>query len=472
MKKLLLGTAAVLTLTGAAAQAGPALDAVTALLPSDAQISFSAERVSGDAEVYEGLEIVVNGTSTRVETAEMTLLSGLLNLTGKGVRISERSGAFTEAGTVTLSGPLSLFHADLSTLSDDPIELGDEVCDLLSDPFLFGASGLLFDGSVRVDSFALDAFTAPVEGVCVLDFSQSMTGLDVVPPMGPGVRISEQSVTGRAPVTTGLPETPTGEVFSSNISLKNAELLIDGVPQVRAAEVTLRSSFEADSALPLVEAGYNRHLKALSFGLAEGRAPEEQLPYADLWNGGRALRTLGVIDATGLEVIGPALAPLSPVPGLLDSGARLNAEMSLVKAAEQARIHLWLDGSNTALIDLDGTVRIEEADASFNALSPRALVMSAPLSFVSGSVRLSDRGIGVAAEDLIGADPYMMVGPALAGLIGEANAQSLSDWLSSAKDGGEARISADPAQPVPVLMLGMMGLGDWSALGSMLNVSR
>lgn len=52
MKKLLLGTAAVLTLTGGAAQAGPALDAFTALLPSDARVSFQAEGVSGDAEAY------------------------------------------------------------------------------------------------------------------------------------------------------------------------------------------------------------------------------------------------------------------------------------------------------------------------------------------------------------------------------------------------------------------------------------
>jgi hypothetical protein len=472
MKKLLLGTAAVLTLTGAAAQAGPALDAFTALLPSDARVSFQAEGVSGDAEAYKGLEILVDGTTTLFGTAEISVASGLMSFTGNRVRISEENGAFTEADTVTFSGPIALFQTDLSTLSGAPEELGDEVCDLLSDPLLFRASGVRFDGGGQVDSLALDASTAPVKGVCALDFSQSMTGLDVTPPMGPGVRIDEQSFAGRAPVSLGLPEIAMGEVFSSEMSLKNVEVLLDGAPQVRVAEVMSRSSFDADSALPLVEAGYNRHLEALSLGLAEGRAPEEQLPYADLWNGGRALITEGGIQMSGLEIVGPAFAPLSPVPGLLDEGAKLDFNLSLSKEAELLELVFWVLGSNTALIDLSGTVRIEEADASFNALSPRALVMSAPLSFVSGSVRLSDRGIGVAAENLIGADPYMMVGPALAGLIGEANAQSLSDWLTSAKDGGEARISADPAQPVPVLMLGMMGLGDWSALGQMLNVSR
>ena len=105
-------------------------------------------------------------------------------------------------------------------------------------------------------------------------------------------------------------------------------------------------------------------------------------------------------------------------------------------------------------------------------LSPRALLMSAPVSFVSGSLGLSDRGLGEAGAQLLGMDPYLMIVPVLGGMIGEANAQSLSDWLAAAKDGGEARISADPAQPVPVLMLGMMGLGDWSMLGTMLNVSR
>lgn len=472
MKKLLLGTAAVLTLTGAAAQAGPALDAFTALLPSDARVSFEAEGVSGDAEAYKGLEILVDGTTTRFGTAEISVASGLMALTGTRVRISEENGTFTEADIVSFSGPTSLFEADLATLSGEPEAYGDELCQLMSDPLLFRASGVRFDEEARVGSLTLDAATAPVEGVCALDLSQSMTGLDVTPPIGPGVRISKQSFTGRVPVSAGLPESATGEIFRSDLSLEEVEVLLDGVPQVRVSEVRSRSTFDADSALPLVEAGYNRHLEALSLGLARGRAPEEQLPYADLWNGGRALITESGIQMGGLEIVGPAFAPLSPVPGLLDEGAKLDFNLSLSKEAELLELVFWVLGSNTALIDLSGTVRIEEADASFNALSPRALVMSAPLSFVSGSVRLSDRGIGAAAEGLIGADPYMMVGPALAGLIGETNAQSLSDWLAAARDGGEARISADPVQPVPVLMLGMMGLGDWSALGAMLNISR
>lgn len=471
MKKLLLGSAAALTLTGTA-QAGPALDALTALLPPDARVSFAAERVSGDAEAYADLEILVDGTRTRLETAEISLVSGLMSLTGTGFRISEGGEDLTAADTVTFSGPISLFMTEFSPLSGEPAEFGDEVCDLLSDPLRFRASGVRFDGGGRVGSLALDVSTAPVEGVCALDFSQSMSGLDVTPPMGPGVQIGEQSFSGRAPVSTGLPEIATGEVFSSELSLKNAELLIDGAPQARVDEVMSRSVFDADSALPLVEAGYNRHLEALTVGLAEGRAPEAQLPYADLWNGGRALSTEGALRMTGLEVIGSDLAPLSPVPGLLDPGARLDLELSLTKAAELIELGVRLDGSNTLLLELIGAVRIEEADPSFNGLSPRALLMSAPLSFVSGSGRLSDRGVGEAGERLLGMDPYLMVGPALGGLIGEANATRLSDWVAGARDGGEARIAAEPAQPVPSLMLGMLALGDWAALGQMLNVSR
>jgi hypothetical protein len=471
MKKLLLGTAAALTLTGPA-QAGPALDALAALLPADARVSFATETVAGGAEVYEGLEVAVEDTTTRFNRAELSLTSGLFALTAAGARVSEASGALTEAENVVFSGPLALLSTDLSALSEEPEALSDTVCDLLSDPLRIALTGVRLEDGGRIGALRLEASAAPLEGLCALDFAQSMSGLDAVPPLGVGVRVAEQTVTGRAPVAAGLPEVATGEVFSSELSVKNAEVTVDGAPQVRVAEVRSRSAFDADSALPLVRAGYNRHLEALATGLAEGRAPEAQLPYADLWNGGRALSTEGTLQLTGLEVIGPALSPFSPVPGLLDPGARLDAELSLTKAAELLELTLKVDGSNTLLLDLAGAVRIEGADASFNARSPRALVMSAPLSFVSGSVLLSDRGLGAAGAQLLGADPYLMVGPALAGLIGETNAQSLSGWLSAAKDGGQARISADPAQPVPVLMLGMMGLGDWSALGAMLNVTR
>lgn len=471
MKKLLLGSAAALTLTGAA-QAGPALDALITLLPPDARVSFAAEIASGDAEVYEGLEIVVEDTTTRFDEARLGLSGDLFSLVGDGVMISDPAQEGLGADNLSFAAPLRLLEADLSAVSGDPAALGDELCDLLSEPLLIDVSGLRFEGGVRVETVRLNASVAPVEGVCALDFEQSMGGLEVVPPFGPGLRIAEQSIRGRAPVAMGLPEVASGELFSSELIVKNAEFLIDGAPQARVDEVMSRSVFDADSALPLVEAGYNRHLEALTVGLAEARAPEAQLPYADLWNGGRALSTEGTLRMTGLEVVGPDLAPLSPFPGLLDPGARLDLELSLTKAAELIELGVRLDGSNTLLLDLIGAIRIEEADASFNALSPRALLMSAPLSFVSGSVRVSDRGLGAIGGRALGMDPYLMVGPALSGLIGEVNAQSLSSWIAGARDGGEARISADPAQPVPVLMLGMLGLGDWSALGQMLNVSR
>lgn len=471
MKKLLFGTAA-LALTGAAAQAGPALDAFTALLPPDAEVRFDAERVEAGAEVYEGLEVRVTGNRTQFEEARLSLASGVIGVYGQGVRSEDPTGSVTEADRVRFSGPLTLFELDRSPVLAGETYLDDELCQLLTAPLAMELSGVRLEEGVRVGTLGLTAEVAPVGGVCTLDFEQSLTGLEAVPPFGPGLRLEGQSLSGRAPVSIGLPETATGEVFSSELVLSGAEVTVDGAPQVRVGEVRSRSSFDADSALPLVDAGYNRHLGALTAGLAEGRAPEEQLPYADLWNGGRALSTEGTVRVTGLEVVGPALAPLSPVPGLLEPGARLDAELTLTKEAELIKLLLRLDGSNTALIDLSGSVRVEEADPSFNAVSPRALLMSAPLSFVSGSARLSDRGVGAAGTQLLGSDPYLMIAPALAGLIGAANAESLSDWLAAAKDGGEARISADPAQPVPVLMLGMMGLGDWSALGAMLNVTR
>lgn len=465
MKKLLLGTATALTLTGAA-QAGPALDALIALLPPDASVRFTSERVDAGLEVYEGLEIATSGNRTRFDQAGLALSGALFTLDGSGVTSSDLTGATAELGALSLSAPIGLFEAG------SPETLSPDLCARLQDPVRLEASELRIPDAGRIGSFRVSATVAPVEGACALDFEQALVGFEFVPQIGPGLRVDQQSLSGRAPVAMGLIEVPTGELFSSELVIRNAEMTLNGTPQIRVGEARSRSTFDADSGLPLVEAGYNRHLEALTSGLAEGRAPEEQLPYADLWNAGRALNTDGALRISGVEVVGPDVAPLSPLPGLLDLGARLELEMSVTKAAELLELAVKLDGSNTLLLDLVGAVRIEEADPSFNALSPRALLMSAPVSFLSGSVRLSDRGVGAAGAQLLGADPYLMIAPSLAGLIGERNAQILSGWLATAKDGGEARISADPAQPVPVLMLGMMGLGDWSALGTMLNVSR
>jgi len=474
MKKLLLGTAAALSLTSAAAQAGPALDTLTTLLPTDARVTFDAQTADSGQEIYEGLEYQIAGNTTRFEQARLSLDAGVFGLEGQGVLSTDPDGTTTRIDEVSFLAPLALF--DLETppggAQPDLNRFGEEVCGTIQAPLSVSADGILVNGFGVIASARLDASVQPLDGVCTLDIAQSVSGVDIVPEVGPGVRIGDQQLRGRTALMMGLPETLTGETYGSTMSIRDVEMSLNGKPQLKISEIEATSSLDADSAITLASAGYNRHIEALTLGLSEMRAPAEQLPYADLWNGARALNTQGSVRLKGAEVVGEEISELIPIPGLLDPGARLDLELSMTKMAELLELALKVDGSNTLLLDLIGAVRIDAADPSFNTLSPRALIMAAPVSVVSASARVSDRGVGAVGEQVIGMDPYALIAPSLGGLIGEANATRLSDWVAGARDGGEARISADPAQPVPVLMLGMLALGDWAALGQMLNVSR
>ncbi len=473
MKKTLLCTAAALTLMSAAAQAGPALDALTALLPANAQVSFEAERADAGREQYTGLELRVNGVVSRFELARLTLEGDLFGLDGERVRSTDRSGAVTELDRVALSAPVPLLKRGLlsAAIGAPAPDSGTDLCGAARPPIDLSVEGVRADGAGTIGTLTLNVSFRPTGGVCTLDLTQSLSDLDMRPDLGLGVRIGSQEARIRTPLVMGLPETPTGDIYRSDLSVREVEIFIDGSPELRIREISSASEFEADSGLPLVAAGYNRHLLALSTGLGELDAPDEQLPYADLWNGARAINTTGSVRVLGAEVTGDRLATLLPVPGLLDRGAGLDLELSLTKAAELLSLAVRVDGTSTLLLDLAGTVRIEEADPSFNDLSPRALVMAAPLSLVSASVRLSDRGVGGAAERAFGADPYALVAPSLTALIGSVNSGLVSDWVATARNGGEARISAAPAEAVPLLVLGLMALGDWAVLGQMLNVS-
>jgi hypothetical protein len=467
MKKLLLGTAA-LTLLSTTAHAGPALDALTRLLPAGVAVTFTAERAEGTLEVYEGLTLIAGNATTRIGTARLSLDQGVFGLIADQVRVTDPDGGVTEADRLTVSAPLPLLELDRALIGAEP---GPDLCGAAVAPLAVSADGVRGPDAGRVGTVRLDATLDDASGVCVLDLTQGMTDLELSRPDGTGLRIARQGLRLRAPTEPGLPETATGETYLAELTITGAELLLDGAVQATVTEITGRSHLEADSALPLVAAGYNRYVVALGGGVATLDAPAEQLPYADLWNAARGLNAGAEIAISGAEVVGTGLAALIPVPGLLDPGTRLSLLASATKTAEELRIGLTLDGSNTLLLDLEGALRVEPADPSFNEVSPRALVMSAPLSLISGSVRVSDRGIGGVAEQIIGMDPYAALVPSLSGLIGAGNAGLLAAWLEGAQGGAEITISAAPTSPVPVLMLGMLAMGDWSALGPMLNAT-
>ena len=471
MKKTLLGTAAALTLLSGPALAGPALDTFVGLMLEGAEGRHTAERVEGAEEVYEGLEISAGGDLVRLEGARLSLTEGSVSLIGNGVRFTRAEGGGGEIGQIDLSVPLAIAGLPVGAfrISEGGVRMSPELCAVLRTPISLRASGLTLGGRVSAETVRLDAAVSGPDTVCALDLTQGVTGLSLTDPAGLGLRVASQEISLRTPVTAGLPEVETGETWSSRLTLSGTELLMNGAVELRADRIEGGARLIGDSLLLLAKAG---HTRALARAFLTAEPPAEQLPWADLWNGMRAVVGDGDVRVSGLEVTGSGLSGLVGVAGPLDPGSRLELAGTVSKDTDGLRGQLTLDGSALALIGVDLALTTGPADPSFNMLPPSALLTGAPLNLAGAGLRLSDRGAGLLVGRLIGADPYALLETALPAWVGPEKAALVISWLSEARDGGEAALRAAPTEPVPVLTLGMMGLGDWSLLGTMLNVSR
>jgi len=468
MKKTLLGTAALLSLLTGPASAGPALDTFVTMMLEGAEVRHTAERVEGAEEVYEGLEISAGGDLLSLEGARLSLSTEAVSLIGDRVRVTRKEGGGLEMGRIDLSVPLAI--ADLPTGSllagEHGVRISPELCGALRTPVRVAGSEVTFGSGNRIATLRLDTSVSGPDESCVLDLSQEMTGAELTDPAGLGLRVAEQRIRLKTPVTPGLPEVATGETWSSTFSLSGAELLMNGTVELRLDRMETGLRLDGDSLLPLAATG---HARALVKAIASARAPEEQLPWADLWNGLRAAVGEGLVSLEGLEVIGTGLSSLIGVTGPLDPGSRIDLNGVSRKSEEGLTASLTLDGSATALLALEFGVATGPADTSFNALPPGALLTGAPISLTGASLSLSDRGVGALLERVLGMSPYAVLSATLPGWLGAEKGALVSAWVERARDGGVASFRAAPAQPVPLLTIGMMGLGDWGLLGETLN---
>jgi len=470
MKKTLLGTAAALSLLTGPALAGPALDIFTDLMFEAGEIRHVSERVEGDVEIYEGLEIAAGGDMLRFEQARIRLEGGAILLTGTGMRLTGADGSDVDAGLVDLSLPTALggISPNALWLGSGGVRISPELCGALRVPVLVRFSDLSFGEAIMVAGLSLDASVSGPDAACLLDLTQEMTGLSFTDPYGLGIRVASQGVRVKTPVTPGLPEVATGETWASEMTVNGAEFLMNGSVELRLDRLESGVRLDGDSLLPLAAAG---HTRALARAIATGQAPEMQLPWADLWNGVRAATGDGLVRISGLEVTGTQLSTLLGVSGPLDPGSRIDLTAQAVKDPEGITASLTLDGGSTALVNLNLSVLAGPADPSFNTLPPSALLTGAPISFVGAGLRLSDRGVSGLITQLTGMDPYVMLEAALPDWVGAQKTGLIMGWLSPARNGAVSSLRAAPEQPVPVLMLGMMGMGDWGVLEQMLNVS-
>jgi hypothetical protein len=469
MKKTLLGTAAALTLLTGPASAGPALDDFTDLMFEGAEVRHTTEKAEGAEEIYEGLEILIGGDLVRADIARLRADGTTVRLSAEGVVFTPQTGEKTTLDLIDLSVPVALGSLPTESLwfGEGGVRINPELCAALRTPVRIFGTGITLGQKDVIASVQLDASVSGPDETCLLDLTQKLTGVAVTYPAGLGIRIAEQRVALKTPITPGLPEVATGETWLSEFSMTDAEILLNGEVELRLDQIETATRIDGDTLLPLAAAG---HTRALAKALATGILPEGQLPWADLWNGMRSVVGEGRISLSGLEVVGSGLSALTGVTGPLDPGSRIDLSAEALKDENGLTASLTLDGTKTALLAVDFGIVTGPADPSFNDLPPSALLTGAPLSLSGAAIRLSDRGAGSLVERIIGADPYTVLAGILPGWVGAEKTAMVTAWADQSRNGGVAALRAAPAEPVPVLMIGMMGLGDWGQLGALLNV--
>jgi len=470
MKMTLLGTAAALCLFTGPALAGPALDTFTGLMFDGAETRHASERVEGDAEIYESLEITAGGNLWRFDQVRFRLTENAVALSGTGMRLTARDGAVVGVGELDLSIPMAFeaMPTDALKFGEGGVRISPDLCGALRTPLQVQIAGLTLQDGITVESLGLETSVSGPEAACLLDLMQEMSGFTLTDPSGLGIRIASQQIKVKTPVTPGLPEVATGETWVSELTLSGAEVLVNGTVELRLDRLEGEVRLIGDTLLPLAAAG---HTRALARAIATAQAPEEQLPWADLWNALREVVGDGRLQMTGLAVTGSELAKLVDVMGPLDAGSRLDLTGEVIKNTTGLQGAFTLDGSATALIGLDLALSTGPADPSFNTLPPSALLTGAPIGLAGAGLRLSDRGAGALIERAVGMNPYTLLEAVLPGWVGAEKAALVMGWMGSVRDGGSASLRVTPAEPVPLLTIGMMALGDWALLGTMLNVS-
>jgi hypothetical protein len=469
MKRTLLGTAALLTALTGPASAGPGLDAFTALLFEGAEVSYAFERSEGEEEVYEGLVIRSGDDLFQADMTRIRTGGGAISLNADGVRILGEGVEEAGATRIALSLPLGIgdLSAESLLVGEAGVRISPELCEALRVPVSFLASDLSLDGG-SVKEIRLDAVVSGPDEACLLDLTQGMSGLILTDPTGFGVRIAEQRIAMRTPVTPGIPEIATGETWSSEFSLSGIELTMNGAVEVRLEGVSSRTRLEGDTLLPLGATGQAR---AMAAALSAGTVPEGQLPWADIWNALRAVTGDGEFRIKGLEVVGTGLSAMTGIEGPLLPGSRVDLSGTSIKDEAGVRFDLAFDGSKIGLLEFGLELVTGAADPSFNTLPYTALLTGAPISLKSAVIRFSDLGVGTLVGQTIGMDPYLLLSATLPGWVGSEKAGIIADWLTPAREGRVSVFRVAPAEPVQAVMIGMMALGDWSLLGALLNLS-
>lgn len=475
MNKTFMTAGVSLALLASPALSGPALDAIIGQLPGDVEISYSSSQESGDTETYENFRMLSDSDVIMADMISFALDGSIAQVSGVNVRMGTPSDTRVVMESLDLSFSMDIVNIDEVMRMADPTSADDlsvsaEECATLDIPVALQIQGLSADARMFAEQVNVSARSTLVDDSCIVDVSNRIINFSAVGPMNIDVTVDLIEMRINTPVGSKFPESLTGEIYETRVSLQGAALVIEGTPQVMIREITALSKLDGDTLLPLVLSGLNEQGREVFDAIAEDRMPAGDIPYADLWNGFREVVSQTQFRLSGVEIVSDTLEMLSPLPGLLSKGSSLDAHLFADKSAEDIRISMAFEMPHLIILGAEANFRMEELPAAMNSAPVQMVMLNAPLSLVSSSIAIDDRGAFVFAEIMTGVSPEDMFEHGTEEFIPAPEMAAIKDWIARARTPGGTALQVMPSEPVSLMALGLVAASNLAALPDMLNL--
>ena len=476
MKTLLLGTA--VGLLAAPAVAGPVLES---MLASNAGWSAAESDISEGSETYTDLVITQDGARAAVlERLTLDESGGIIAIDAGGAVLDpdkdtsmtfDALTARVDRDGLATAGRWLTENSDM-LMSDGPLVA--EACEKLDAPITASMHGLTIarpgNGSLQAENVSASYDIAEPDGACLLDTSLDISGMGIT---SPDLDIFIASLRGDT-LTPLMPQrTVDGAgTYYSKGGMNGLSLSMSGSQELRIGSISFESEADSEGVSALAGTGYFELVEKLLEAGEAGRTPSlsgEDMSLPAIWNAMREVTVNSEFALRGLEITG-SMAMAMTGSQTLSPGRTLDMTMTSGKDGPVVWANADIRSPGLATLRVGLETVMQEMDPSLASAGPSAFMMAAPISVSELAIDIDDQGLGEILAQETGIDVYARAVDATAGMIGQAKAESLGDWLATARKDG-AYLAAAPDVPMPITQVFTGVMGPWDSFGAAINAT-
>ena len=492
MNKSLLATTALiaLVLPSIPAYAGPILDDL--LGPSFTSWTATDDNIESDGtETYTGLSLEGEDEDIVFDRITLQRTDDFLTVDFEGLSSVTTGHETMLVSRGSLSADVRFFKSGLS-MFDRLIEDEIETCEELDLPFRLQAhdvalqevdsssSGEISGSATNaesnitfgIDLIAIDYAVNVDHGDCIVDMDMMATGMSMNDGNGFAISIAELDgavwwslLNERVPQNLLKPYTIRFDAIDTDIA-------VGGMSELHINRISGNNSLDPGSMKALVESGYYTAYRDIITS-SESDIPFD-LSYISIpafWNATADLVSDGSFTMSGLEITGD-LAFRETGTKIFERGRKLDLSMDYTQNTADVSTKLSIRSDDLLDVNMNTDFVIEDMDMALDGTGIEMLMVAAPILLRSFSVELKDEMLGEILGSEFGeqfGDPYMMVETLLMGAIGNEKAALVAQWLGRARNADGTSFAAAPDRPIPVMQIFENVMGDWSALGKLIN---